>query len=253
MSSRTLYYYKIYCNTDGQYEYIWSDTSPTVCPVNNTHSVNLSSVSIEDQISENIVKIKEEHVPTGENFMSENVCIQGETGPDVWTQNDFSFPFPISVMSVKFVSTDDHYLDQVNTCVGPNTIIGAIGASCPTGATGCVVSSTVIDNMMIGYSVNLFDGSTSEDVGRCLDVDSNTSTITWETPTTQSFSPLTPTYVRMTVYTVNNYVIGPASRYVIGEDKIGGSYVPTNTLVRVGYKNNSNYAKVLYVQIEYLY
>lgn len=41
--------YKIYCNTDSKYEYVWkesTDSAPTTCPANTSHSVNTSSVSV---------------------------------------------------------------------------------------------------------------------------------------------------------------------------------------------------------------
>ena len=42
--------WKIYCITDSQYEYIWDDVSPTVCPVNGGHSVDTNQVSKESII-----------------------------------------------------------------------------------------------------------------------------------------------------------------------------------------------------------
>lgn len=46
----TVYKYRIYCTTDQQWEYVWSASAPSTCPINATHSVNSSSVSEDDQI-----------------------------------------------------------------------------------------------------------------------------------------------------------------------------------------------------------
>lgn len=249
----TLNYYKIWCNTDEQWEYRWDTVAPTVCPANNTHSVNTSSVTIEQQLSENQVTIKEENIPTGGNFIASSISFTAATGPGVTTTQDYSWPFPISVMSIKFLTDNVHRGDLATCSVGPNTIIGALAGTCATGATGATVTSTVIDNLMIGYTCHLFDGAQLHNCGRCLSVDTNASTITWETPTTTSFSALSPTYIQMTVYVVNPLLVGPPGLYTIGEDKIGGSYVPANTTVRVTYTNNHTEPQDIYALVEMLY
>jgi len=39
-----VYKYRIWCNTDSKYEYQWSETAITKCPVDTSHSVTLPSV-----------------------------------------------------------------------------------------------------------------------------------------------------------------------------------------------------------------
>ena len=38
-------YYRIYCETDSKWEYLWSNSEPTTCPTNAGHSVNSNSIS----------------------------------------------------------------------------------------------------------------------------------------------------------------------------------------------------------------
>lgn len=38
--------YRIYCNTEQQYQYVWGDTPPTTCPVDAGHAVNPDSVNV---------------------------------------------------------------------------------------------------------------------------------------------------------------------------------------------------------------
>lgn len=33
--------FKIYCNTDNKYEFVKTETMPTQCPIDDTHSVDL--------------------------------------------------------------------------------------------------------------------------------------------------------------------------------------------------------------------
>lgn len=253
--SNTVYYYKIWCNTDSQYEYVWAEDEPTACPVNNSHSVDLSSISIGDTVSTERVKIIEENISTGENYMCECHTITYATGAGSVTATDFSWPFPISVLDLQLVTRTENIQDEIQVCVAPDTIVGIIAADAATGATGAVVSSTVIDNSMIGYYVSITDGVSLHECGRIVSVDSANSKISWETPTIINFAAASPTYVRLTVYVVNDYSIGPPSRYVVGEGKIGGSHVPANTTVRVLLTNTdgSQETKLLSTQIEYLY
>ena len=85
-------------------------------------------------------------------------------------------------------------------------------------------------------------------------MDKVAKTITVETAAVNSFLASTPTYVKQTVYYLQNYEFGPSWEYVIGESKIGASYLPANTILRARYINNSAIAnKKLVVKFEYLY
>ena len=65
----TVYKYRIYCNVDQEWEYVWDTTPPSVCPINSLHTVNANSVSYEDIIqvakidtSESPYKVKQNSV-----------------------------------------------------------------------------------------------------------------------------------------------------------------------------------------------
>lgn len=45
-----LFKYKVYCNTESAWTYVWSETEPTVCPNNNGHSIDISKTTIIDRI-----------------------------------------------------------------------------------------------------------------------------------------------------------------------------------------------------------
>ncbi|QKF94439.1 hypothetical protein QKU48_gp0981 [Fadolivirus algeromassiliense] len=42
--------YRLYCNTNSQWEYTFSQTLPSTCPINGTHSINNNSIQIVDTI-----------------------------------------------------------------------------------------------------------------------------------------------------------------------------------------------------------
>jgi len=48
----SLDYYRIWCVTDGKYEYEWSETEPTVCPVNPAHTIDPTKTAVVDTRAE---------------------------------------------------------------------------------------------------------------------------------------------------------------------------------------------------------
>ena len=251
------YKYRIKCITDAKNEYtgyLSEDLAPpTTCPTNTAHTIDSGSVVIVDTISKNVVKIQEESTETGGNYGTESIVLLGETGPNVTTEKDTSWPFPISVLDIQYVSTAQNEGDEIDLSVGPNTIVGYLTADGATGATGLSVSQTVMDNSMIGYYIDLFNGASTESLGRITSMDKVNNKIYCENTPSQSWSSASPTYVRQTVYIIHDYTIGPPQRYPIGGGKIGGSYVPTGTIIRAHYHNKSDTPKTLTATIEYLY
>ncbi len=123
----TIYKYRVYCSTDSKYEYVWSETLPTTCPTNTAHTIDSNNVSIIEINDPDTIKIKEESIPTGAHFSATTIKINAIK--NTVTSTTISFPFPISALSVEFVTTSDHYEDCINMAVGKDTIIGGITAN----------------------------------------------------------------------------------------------------------------------------
>lgn len=113
------------------------------------------------------------------------------------------------------------------------------------------VSSTVLENSQIGFYINLMNGTENQDLGRILYKTINSIFV--ENAPSTNFLAASPTYVRQTVYVLKGHYIGNGKVFSIGDGKIGGSYVPTDTIVRVKYSNNGNTDKRLLGFVEYLY
>lgn len=289
----TLYKYRLYCTTDGTYEYIWGEEPPTTCPTNTAHTIDLSSITIVDKIEPNELKVKEESVPTGGNFGVSTLkmtALQNTT-----TSVTRSFPFSISALSIEFVTTNDHINDLVNLVVGKDTIIGNITANVAPATAWvsqnytegqtvtfnskvytCIldtvsnenpsnktywkhglrisVSQTVVDNTMKGYYIKLDDLTNNDNVERIIDIDTTNNYIYVETNLTNSYSVATPTYIKQSIYFMKDYDIGHPWEHEIGASKIGGSYVPPNMEVTIEYTNLSTTDDKLFIgRVEYLY
>ena len=244
--------WRIYCNTesDWTYGYLEEGQTPSTCFTDTGHTVNSNSHQMIGTVSNSQIVIQEESTPTGGNFKAVNYKLLCPTG---LSSHDYTFPHPISALSITLPTVSDNQDDNLEVCVGPNTIIGSITSNVSVSDTVLTVSQTVIDNVQLGFYIDLYNGTNTENMGRITAIDTNALTITMEIATTQAFLASTPTYVRVTVNVIDEFTIGPPSRLEIGKDKIGGSYVPTGTIIRVKYINNGGSSKNFYCMIEYLY
>lgn len=96
------------------------------------------------------------------------------------------------------------------------------------------------------------NGSTTQDLG-CI-VYKTSSTIFVETAPTTNFLLSSPTYVKQTVYVLKDHIITNSKVFSIGEGKIGGSFVPADTVVTIKYTNNADFVtKKLMGFLEFLY
>lgn len=249
----TVYKYRIYCNTEASNVYTWAEAEPTKCPNDTSHSINTSSISIVDERADDEVKIREESTPTGGHICIESMPLYAATGPDVQTIINKSWPFPVSVLAINLTSYDSNNGDVIRIEMPYQKIFGFIAQDVEIGDTVITVNSTVMTNIAIGYYVRLDDGTTANDLGRVLAVDEINSQITVENATTDSFLAATPTYVKVTIRPWNDFEIGPAWRYIIGNSKLGASYVPANEVARISYTNKTAEAKRVSVDYEYLY
>lgn len=255
MSNLILYKWKIYCSTDSTYEYIWLDENqaqPTTCPTNTAHTIDTAQTSIVETRTSNNVNIIQEDIATGHNYLWDTknfVALANQT-----TSYTFSYPFNVSVLEAQFISAEENTDDSWSWIIAPNTTIGALTANVEIDDTVINVSPTVTSNIKIGFWVNLFDGVNTEELGRVLEIDGSAGTITVENASTQAFSAISPTYVRINIYFMKDAVFGHPWLTVYGEGKIKSSYVPANTLVEVKYTNNSPTTdKKIVCMIEILY
>lgn len=260
----TLYKYQYKCTTENATITEWreeDDGLPTQCKNDAAHSIISASIRIApDGIRKpNLQEIKEESVPTGGNFQARTLNIIDAPANSTTIVNK-SWPIPIGVLAVYFVTTADHEGDELEVDISPDTLVGTITSNVTAGDTVLNVSSTVIENIKLGYYVQLsttpvaenLGSSTTDNLGEVIAIDKDASTITVDIPATNSFTA--PAYIYMTVKMVTDYMIGPPWEYVIGESKIGASHLPANTTVRLHYKNNSPSAtKTIIFKFERLY
>lgn len=246
--------YRLYCYTEVTNVLGWGQTAPTACYHNTEHSIDLDSIVIVDSVDDDIVQanIIEENIPTGERYQVRQFHIVPTTGSD-WQTFNFSNPIDVSVKKGTVYLQDSCVGDEMNCHMSPDTIIGTITADVAAEATEISVSETVINNIFVGAEVKLYDGVNQDDVGFVISIDTDNNKITVETATINSFAAATPTYVQMTVCFVHDIEIINNSTIELGENAIKAFHWPSNTVLRVKYKNNNAQAKKLGVVMEYYY
>lgn len=252
--------YRIYCETESDWVEGWGASEPTTCYNDTAHTVNANSVQDLQTVSDSLVIVQEESISTGGNLQLESytfdVPSSGTTGEI--TTFGITYPIPVNLLSFTVCPTDKNIGDCVSADVGYHTTIGAITENVDMGVSGGItgfgVSQTVMDYLNLGYQVTLTNGVTSCEMGRCIMKDVVNNKISTEFSSITDFSVASPTYVQQTVEMVRNlYFPYSTVPLHLGDDKIGASYIPANTVGRVHYTNNDGMAKKFTFYIEHLY
>lgn len=249
MSDLIIYKWSLWCIAEQAVKYVWSDTKPQVCPTDHAHEIDPETPSIMDQMSQNIVKIKEESIVTGGNFKCETRKINVPANTSNFM--DISFKYPISVYNFGFNIKDINEGDMIEVHIAPNTLIGIFITDSLVGSDKVNVSSTVMAHIMLGYHINTMMDDKIIDLGFVIAIDKDKSELTLSQTLSENIFTKMPVF--MTIKVIENYEIGPAGSYIIGEGKIGGFSIPANTVIRVIYNNLSDVDKKAVAKFEYSY
>lgn len=196
------------------------------------------------------VKIIEEQVldRTQGHFQSRTIdmYISGVTGT---THVDISFPFPVSLFSSEWLVREEQVSDIAEFHIAPDTVCGALTQPHLSGDTVLHVSDTVFTqaDMKLGYYIKI----NGQDLGRVIAKDSDNLTITVEEGLANDTAP--GSYIMFTVKVVPHWRFNAPGFCSVGESKIGASFVPENTTMRVVYHNISGKSKWFAISLDYLY
>lgn len=200
----------------------------------------------EEEIQFFRIREEEHKAETGGNFQS--LVIDIDITEQGTSYVDKVFPFNISLFSSEWLVGEQHIGDIAEFHLAPDTPIGVIVAPVVTGQTIFNVNDTVIDNLKLGFFVKIG----SDDLGMCIAKDTVNMTITTEKPTTQPHNPME--YVLMTVKIVPKWRFTAPGFCSVGESKIGASFIPANTILRMVYHNKNGVDEKLFgISIDYLY
>lgn len=200
--------------------------------------------------TEVFAKIKEEEFDgqTQGNFQACVIDLETE-GTEVKT-SDITFPYPISLFSAEWLVDAEHVGDYAEFHLAPDTVIGAITADVKTGDKIIQVSDTVVENIKRGYHLSV-NGSTC--FGRVCNVDVENKLLTTEHGSDADYNA--GELVKMTIKIVPYWRFTASGFNSVGENKIGSSFIPANTILRLVYRNVNgvNTKKLFGISIDYLY
>ena len=177
MADKSVNKYRLYCKTEQAYGFVWNDTTPTACPNSAAHTIDTSTISVVDSVTSKSVNIIQEGGTTGGNYSCET---RSFTVPANTTQNnDYTWPYNISISCVRFRSNTTHKGDFVTSLIAPNTTLGALTADAAIGSTTFQVSASVLQNIKIGMQVTITDGQGNNNVvDRVYQINQATNSIT---------------------------------------------------------------------------
>lgn len=182
--------WRIYCNTDSKWVegYIQEGTNPSVCFENNTHDINVNSYQILETISETVVDIKEEYTPIGQDPTSSRFRSDGfeiSIPADTTIIKDFSWPYPIVALILRFVTETIHKGDYINCYGKPTTYIGNLSSDITSNTNILPVRTTT--GFSLGMSIVITDSVNTESLGKITNINSGNSTITVQNNTANGY------------------------------------------------------------------
>jgi hypothetical protein len=242
--------WRVYCITESawSYGYLEEGIEPSKCFNNDSHTINENSYQEEEKISNMNVNVIEEIVPTGGNYKAMGYKFVNVAGENI---HEYSYPYKITGLRISFCSSEQNRDDTMELSIAPNSTIGTITAGVSISDTVLTVSSDVLDEIMVGYYVNLMDNTNNDNLGVVVAVNKINSTITVKNGAVHAFS--IGSLIKMTVKMVENYTFGYEGRMTLGDCKIGGSHLRKNCKVIVKYVNNKQTTVNFYPIIEFLY
>lgn len=193
------------------------------------------------------IREEEEGKETGGRFRAVPMTLA--VGADAGDYDDtFSYPIPRCLMSAEVDVHADWVGDSVSLLVAPDTIIGTLTSESAAAATVHDVAQTVIDNIFLGAMVKIG----TEDLGECIAIDTDNLKIT--TSVALVASAASGSLVKMTVCMADHVPMTSVVPKIIGESKIGGSYLPANTAIKLIYHRSTAGSAFTYAMtMEHLY
>jgi hypothetical protein len=246
--NKNLYKYSLRCSSENKLVYCWNEESPQVCPNNTNHLIDLNSITIIDSVIQNSVNVIQSSGTTSDNYRVESKKII--IPPNTVLKTNYTWSYPISVMTINWTTNDTHIGDIVNGYLAPNTTIGAITSNVVQGDTLIHVSDTVLLYSKIGYMINITNGLNNIIMGEVLSIDTINKTLLLNTAASSNINA--PAYVQLTVHNIYNIHLQPGITNLASKH-IKSSSLPANTIAQLEYNNTSNVEKTFIFWFEFLY
>ena len=223
---------------------------PTVCPHNNTHTINEAGIILFSTISSKTVTVNQ-HDPAKNNggyyrcdYFHFN--IPGATGISTY---DVSFPYDIEIYSVILQPTTANVGDNFDVVAYPSTPGGIITVALAPSDTSLTLNN--VSPFYAGFHAYVTNGVTTDDLGDITSVDIPNNIINFKTPCVNSYS--IGSVMLFEVDRIRNGKIMNDQNISLGFSKIGSSGLKAGKILRIVYDNVSGTAKTITILIELNY
>ena len=144
---------------------------------------------------------------------------------------DITFDYDIELYFGSYFDGVDHVGNKIIMEVNPNTVIGFVTAPVNIGDTVINVNDTVIDNIIIGSTINI-----GEDLGICVSKDEANNQITVKNPSLSSYAAGTLVDMTISIADIN---LSGSNTHVKVEAGLNTMSVKKGYVIRLKYFNNT--------------
>lgn len=231
--------YRVYCNTELINVETWAETQPTVCPNNNTHTIDDNKTSMIDmELSE--IKVKQVHSDGDSQDYYRLFTYYGTIGPNETKEISLQNPIDVNMFSVDIITSSNSIGDSYDVHVDKDTLVGGIMQSSNTKLL--YVSSTVVQYAKSGLFISL----DKINYHIITDIDIINNTISVENDIISTIG--SPVY--LTYFMIKDRVITHTGTYPMGSSIIGSNRILKTQKGALTYRNNSSSTKKIIINIE---
>lgn len=246
--------YTYWCSEEKDWIFEWTQSIPTQCKNNVSHTI--SNISINRELLPNgreviIHEQKYNNNGKGSDFCTESIIVN-VTSSNL-TEKIISFPMNVNLFELTLypysVSSEE---DIIDVLLNPQYTCGVLTTNSTSGDTEFYVSETVLKYIRKPgwFVVTLVNGGDTEEIGRVIAIDRVNGKITMENPTTINFP--SGSLIKVDFYMMRQFEIFTNNSGIpIGQSKIGGTFIPKNVPILVKYYNNNNIPKKFMTKLEY--
>lgn len=257
----TLLRYTYTCDSGDVIADDWRELSqgdPTTCRNDSSHKI-VGFPIVAETIDPEEITVKEEQTISGNSIYAFDTIAFSIPAKST-AMGECSWTDDIGVLSFTYVTKPEHEGDTFTGYIGENTEICAIQTEVKAGEKTIPIPLTGNGQSMFmnflckGCKLKITDGKNTDDLGFITAADKSSFTLSVENATTRTFDAGSKLLLtRILGGRLGPIEIGPAWSYTIGKDKIGSSYLPANTKIKIEYNNKSDVEKRFVVIVRYLY
>ena len=234
MTAKKVDRYRLFCETENSYQYMWSDSVPVQCPNNNSHAIDDNTGSIVDTVNSAAVEVVQQTGTSG-NYTCQSFCFDVPANSTVSKQ--YSWPYPVSISTMHFTSDATQVGGFFAGVIAPHTVLGLLTADLSSSGTILSVSSSVAKNAVVGSLATITDGTNTADLGNFYNIDVANNTVCVQNPPPVAFLTNSPTRVKMSFQNIS-LEIGQPELHSFGSQQLKGASTPPNTIMQISYTNS---------------